>query len=168
VGEDLALTMPNMAGKDIQIWGGKKREVTKWAEGGEQCFGTKFVYFKIRERLGDTNHCAIFCQTADIKVGGFYATSWHFSNARRLAILSVACCCCSLSFALVCLPIMLSSMQSLHSEVQLDTDFCRLRLRDFWTEMSAGDGYSGDMASAEGGEEENMQQIREKRVSRNL
>ena len=63
-----------------------------------------------------------------------------------MAILSVACCCCSLMLALITLPALLASVQSLHSEVQLESDFCRLRLRDFWTEMDeTGDANDSQM-----------------------
>lgn len=71
-------------------------------------------------------------------------------NARRLAIFSVAFCCCSLVFALVTLPALLSSIQTIHSQIQLESDFCRLRLRDFWSEMGENEDFDG--------------QIRQKRV----
>nr|CAD2173300.1 unnamed protein product [Meloidogyne enterolobii] len=59
----------------------------------------------------------------------------EIKNARQLAMFSICCCCCSIVLALVTLPALLSSVRTLHSDIQIESDFCRIRLRNFWTEM---------------------------------
>ncbi|KAL7072662.1 hypothetical protein ACQ4LE_008202 [Meloidogyne hapla] len=56
-------------------------------------------------------------------------------NARQLAMFSICFCCCSIVLALVTLPALLSSVRTLHSDIQMESDFCRIRLRNFWTEI---------------------------------
>lgn len=58
------------------------------------------------------------------------------SHARRLAILCVAFCTFSLISASLAIPALLSASLSLQADLQLETDFCHVRLRNFWTELN--------------------------------
>uniref|UniRef100_A0A914I7D1 Nematode cuticle collagen N-terminal domain-containing protein n=1 Tax=Globodera rostochiensis TaxID=31243 RepID=A0A914I7D1_GLORO len=73
-------------------------------------------------------------------------------QARQLAVLCVAFCTFSMLSACLAVPALLTASLSLQSELQLEADFCHVRLRDVWSQIATfGDDVwrRGDEAAEE-------------------
>ncbi|KAL3116181.1 hypothetical protein niasHT_002305 [Heterodera trifolii] len=85
--------------------------------------------------------------------------------ARRLAILCVSFSTLSMLCACVAVPSLLTASLSLQSELQLETDFCHVRLRDIWSQIA---NFGDDVkVNWHGESEERTEHARGKREPKN-
>uniref|UniRef100_A0A183C352 Col_cuticle_N domain-containing protein n=1 Tax=Globodera pallida TaxID=36090 RepID=A0A183C352_GLOPA len=82
-------------------------------------------------------------------------------QARQLAVLCVAFCTFSMLSACLAVPALLTASLSLQSELQLEADFCHVRLRDVWSQIAT---FGDDVWRREDGAGEEMAHMRGKRA----